>query len=176
MNIEIKQVTLDNLLQLQEISRQTFSEAFAATNSEENMVKYLQESFSAEKLMTELTNENSAFYFGIIGEKVVGYLKLNSGAAQTDLKDKDALEIERIYVLQEFHGKKVAQSLYKKAIEVATRRNARFIWLGVWEKNPRAIRFYRKNGFVEFDQHIFKLGEDEQTDILMKLELTPPAG
>lgn len=61
--------------------------------------------------------------------------------------------------------------MYEKAISIALQKNAEYIWLGVWEENPRAIRFYEKNGFLEFDKHIFKLGDDEQTDIMMKLEL-----
>ncbi len=79
-----------------------------------------------------------------------------------------ALEIERIYVLQEFHGQRVGQVLYEKAIELAQERGLDYIWLGVWEKNARALRFYEKNGFEPFDRHIFKLGDDEQTDIMVK--------
>ena len=97
--------------------------------------------------------------------------KINFGQSQTELQDDTALEIERIYVLKEFHGKKVGQVLYEKAIEIAKQKNAHYVWLGVWEENPRAISFYKKNGFVEFDKHIFKLGDDEQTDIMMKLKL-----
>jgi len=83
------------------------------------------------------------------------------------------MEIERIYVLKDFHGKNIGQLLFEKAIELATQKNANYIWLGVWEENPRAINFYKKNGFVEFDKHIFVLGDDEQTDIMMRLELKP---
>ena len=84
---------------------------------------------------------------------------------------REAYKIERIYVLKEFHGKKVGQILYDTAFEMAKQRCADYLWLGVWEENPRAINFYKKNGFVEFDKHIFKLGNDEQTDIMMKLQL-----
>ena len=86
-------------------------------------------------------------------------------------QNKSAVEIERIYVLPEFQGKDVGKQLYNKALEIAQQKNAEFMWLGVWEENPRAISFYKKNGFVEFDKHIFKLGDDEQTDIMMKLAL-----
>ena len=96
---------------------------------------------------------------------------MNFGQSQTELQDDKALEIERIYVLKEFHGKNVGQILYNKAIEIAKQNKADYVWLGVWEENPRAIAFYKKNGFVEFDKHIFKLGDDEQTDIMMKLKL-----
>lgn len=171
--IRIKKITLSDLSALQKMSRQTFSETFSAANTRENMRKYLEERFSEEKLTAELSNENSGFYFAILNGRVIGYLKINIGQAQTEIKDNTAVEIERIYVLHEFHGKKVGQVLYERAIQIAKEMNADYVWLGVWEANPRAIRFYQKNGFVEFDKHIFKLGDDEQTDIMMKLKLRP---
>jgi diamine N-acetyltransferase len=106
--------------------------------------------------------------FALIDHQVIGYLKLNYGQAQTELKDSKALEIERIYVLQTYQGKNVGQLLYTKAIEIAKQASVDYVWLGVWEENHRALRFYQKNGFVPFDKHVFKLGDDEQTDILMK--------
>jgi ribosomal protein S18 acetylase RimI-like enzyme len=169
--IEIKKVALSDIDQLQKIGRQTFYETFATGNTKENMTKYLDEGFSAEKLTTELNDHNSEFYFATLNDNVIGYLKLNFGQSQTELQDEKALEIERIYVLKDFHGKKVGQLLYDKAIEVAKEKKSDYVWLGVWEENPRAINFYKKNGFVEFDKHIFKLGNDEQIDIMMKLKL-----
>ncbi|MDM1138519.1 GNAT family N-acetyltransferase [Empedobacter sp. R132-2] len=169
--IEIIKITISNITELQRIGRQTFKETFADSNSEENMKSYLEEGFSLEKLTKEVNNENSEFYFAKIDNEVIGYLKVNFGESQTELKDNKALEIERIYVSKEFHGKNVGQLLYNKAIEVAEQKDSEYVWLGVWEQNPRAIRFYEKNGFVVFDKHIFKLGNDEQTDIMMKLKL-----
>jgi len=171
-NIEIKKATLTEIDQLKQIGRQTFYETFASGNTEENMQKYLDEGFSVDKLTTELSDKNAEFYFATYDKKVIGYLKLNFGQSQTELKDDKALEIERIYVLKEFHGKAVGQALYEKAIQIASQTKSDYVWLGVWEKNQRAINFYKKNGFVEFDKHIFKLGEDKQTDIMMKLKLT----
>ena len=169
--IEIKKIGLTDIEQLQIIGKQTFLETFADGNTKENMQKYLEEGFTANKLTSELTNPNSEFYFALLNNKVIGYLKINFGQAQTELKDQKALEIERIYVLKEFHGKKVGQILYQKAFDIAMQTSADYLWLGVWEENPRAINFYKKDGFVEFDKHIFKLGDDEQTDIMMKLRL-----
>jgi ribosomal protein S18 acetylase RimI-like enzyme len=169
--IEIKKVIIVDIEKLQNIGRQTFYETFAEANTEEDMQKYLNENFNTPRLKAELSNHNSEFYFASISKKVVGYLKINFGQAQTELKVNNALEIERIYVLKEFHGKQVGQVLYNKAMQVAKRHNVDFLWLGVWEENPRAIRFYKKNGFAEFDKHIFKLGNDEQIDIMMKLDL-----
>lgn len=171
-NIEIKRVTLDDILALQKIGRQTFFETFSNSNSEENMQEYLEEGFSVKKLTEELMSTDSKFYFAVYNEHVIGYLKLNYGASQTELKGAASLEIERIYVLQEYHGKKVGQILYEKAMQVADDKKVNYVWLGVWEENPRAIGFYKKNGFVAFDKHIFKLGDDEQSDIMMKKIIT----
>jgi predicted FMN-binding regulatory protein PaiB/ribosomal protein S18 acetylase RimI-like enzyme len=169
--INIREVTHKDIYHLQKIGRDTFFETFSGENTEENMQKYLDEGFSLEKLTAELNNPDSQFYFAELKNKVIGYLKLNFGPSQTELKDNKALEIERIYILKEFQGRRVGQLLYEKAIQTAIQADAEYVWLGVWENNPRAINFYKKNGFIEFDRHIFKLGDDEQTDLMMKLEI-----
>ncbi|BAV05999.1 Protein N-acetyltransferase, RimJ/RimL family [Filimonas lacunae] len=170
-NIIIKRVTLHDIEALQQIGRQTFAETFAPFNSAENMATYLEEGFAYDKLAAELQKENSEFYFAMLDNAVIGYLKLNTGDTQTELKEQGALEIERIYVQQEFHGKRVGQLLYDKAIAVAIEKQVQYVWLGVWEKNSRAIRFYQKNGFVAFDKHLFQLGNDVQTDFMMRKRL-----
>jgi diamine N-acetyltransferase len=170
--VKITVVSPSDLEQLQKIAISTFKEAFSIGNSEKNMKTYLETKFSLKQLAAELSDGNSSFYFAKHEDQIVGYLKLNFGRSQTELKDENALEIERIYVLKEFHGKKVGQLLYDKAIEVAHEKKVNYMWLGVWENNPRAIAFYRKNGFIEFDKHIFQFGHEEQTDIMMKMTLT----
>ena len=170
-NIKIQQINNSHIAALQQIGRQTFSETFAESNSAENMAKYQEEAYSFEKLTEELNNPNSFFYFAMLDEKVIGYLKINMGGSQTELKDNDAFEIERIYVLKDFHGKKVGQLLFDKAIAIAKAQQVAYVWLGVWEENKRAIEFYSKNGFIKFDQHVFVLGDEAQTDIMMKLKL-----
>ena len=169
--IEILKVSINDVESLQIISRDTFAQTFTEHNNPEDMEVYLNTSFAKEKLLRELNNPNAEFYFAKDGEKVVGYLKVNTGEAQTEQKDADAFEIERIYVDAAFLGKKVGQLLFNKAIEIANAKKAAYVWLGVWEENHRALAFYKKNGFVPFDKHIFKLGNDEQTDIMMKLAL-----
>ena len=170
-NIEIKKVQLLDLNKLQDIGRKTFIETFSEENTEEDMRKYLAEEFSNDKLTNELNNQYSEFYFAEFETNVIGYLKVNYAQAQTEIKDKNSLEIERIYVSKEYHGKKIGQILVDKALQIAKQNTLNYLWLGVWEKNTRAIHFYKKNGFIEFDKHIFKLGNDEQIDIMMKLEL-----
>jgi len=169
--VTIKRVLPSELLTLQAISRRTFSETFAADNTADNLNKYLEEELKLEKLSSEINNKDSAFYFAMVGEKIAGYLKINTGAAQTEPQEDKALEIERIYVLQEFQGEKIGQLLFETAVSIAGKMQAGYIWLGVWEKNIRAISFYEKNGFITFDKHLFRVGDDEQTDIMMKLNL-----
>lgn len=167
--IKITKVSLAQLVELQEIGRKTFAETFSSTNTEENMTTYLKEGFSEAKLTAELQNPESEFYFATLNEVVIGYLKVNFGQAQTEIQNQNAVEIERIYVKGDFHGKKVGQLLFERALAIAKNKKVDFVWLGVWEENHRAIQFYTKNGFVEFDQHIFLMGDEEQTDIMMKL-------
>jgi ribosomal protein S18 acetylase RimI-like enzyme len=170
-DITIKKVILTDLTALQQISKTTFVQTFAEHNSEVDMADYLETSYSLEKLTNELNNPFSEFYFACIHEQVVGYLKINTGTAQTEHKDLSAFEIERIYVDAAYLGKRVGQILFEKAIELAKEKKVSYVWLGVWEENHRALAFYKKNGFVPFDKHIFKLGKDAQTDIMMKLAI-----
>ncbi|MFM1930597.1 MAG: hypothetical protein RL387_1925, partial [Bacteroidota bacterium] len=110
--VHIHQIALQDIEQLQAIGRQTFSETFAQSNSADNMAKYLEEAYAHDKLSAELTDPNSLFYLASLNDEIIGYLKLNFGASQTELKDNSALEIERIYVAKAFHGQKVGQLLY----------------------------------------------------------------
>lgn len=166
--IKLSLATAEDYKVIQAIGKQTFQETFAASNSEEDTHKYLTENFSDTKVKEELSNEDSHFFIAWEDDVPIGYLKVNTGEAQTELQEPFALEIERIYVSASHHGKKIGQLLYDKAVEIAIQKNKKSIWLGVWEENPRAIRFYEKNGFVEFDRHIFKMGNDDQTDIMMR--------
>lgn len=169
--IEIKKAVLADLKIIQNISKQSFTETFAAINSPENMEKYLEESFNTTQLTSEISNPDSPFYIAFWEKEPVGYLKLNFGNAQTESIKDNAIEIQRIYVLQAFHGKKIGQILLDEAIKIVHQEAVEYIWLGVWEENHRAIRFYTKNGFITFDKHIFTLGNDQQTDLLMKLNM-----
>ncbi len=142
--VEIKKATLGDINQLQKIGRQTFQETFSESNSEENIKNYLEEGFSNEKLTAELNDPNSEFYFASLDNEVIGYLKINFGASQTELKDSKALEIERIYVSKEFHGKSVGQLLYGKAIQIAKQKKSDYVWLGVWKEIQEPSVFTRK--------------------------------
>jgi ribosomal protein S18 acetylase RimI-like enzyme len=169
--IQIRKATLNDISVLQKISIQTFTETFAAVNTPENINSYITEKLNIEQLSKELKHPSSEFFIAILNDEVVGYLKLNSGEAQTEPQDYNALEIHRIYVLQTYHGKNIGQQLLDFALQMGHHKQASYIWLGVWEENHRALKFYKKNGFIEFDKHIFLMGDDQQTDLLMQLKL-----
>ena len=174
--MHIRQLTLADLDQLQSISRTTFHETFAADNSEVDMAHYLEHNLSASRLAQELVNPESRFYFAEDDDgNALGYLKTNTGAAQSEPQDPQALEIERIYVLSAHHGQGVGAALYRQARHDAEQQGAPYLWLGVWEHNRSALQFYQKHGFTAFASHTFTLGSDAQTDILMKLDLVPSA-
>lgn len=170
--IEIRKATIADLETIQSISQKTFMETFAAMNTPENIDNYNQQSFNLEQLTSEINNPDSQYYLAFSESEAVGYLKINFGKAQTEEGKENSLEIQRIYVLQAFHGKKLGQLLVDKAIAVAQQTAVDYIWLGVWEENHRALQFYNKNGFVVFDKHIFTMGNDQQTDLLMQLKMT----
>ena len=169
--VTIEEVSVEDLKELQLIAKLTFIETYAEYNTPENLNDYLRANFNPKQLATELKNKESKFFFAIDEKEVVGYLKLNFGNAQTDLSDQNSLEIERIYVREDQQGKRIGQALYTKALIAAQKLKASFLWLGVWENNTRAIGFYEKMGFKAFDNHSFTFGNDEQNDILMKMEI-----
>ena len=169
--MQIRKLDITDLENLQKISIITFRETFEEVNTEEDMQKYLNENLNEEKLKSELENQNSEFYFAENNGEILGYLKLNFKDAQTEKVEENHFEIERIYVLKAFLGQKIGQILFDKAIEIGREKNLEYVWLGVWEENHRAIKFYEKNGFKVFGKHKFVLGKDVQTDLLMKLKI-----
>jgi ribosomal protein S18 acetylase RimI-like enzyme len=156
---------------LRQLAIDTFQDTFGSMNSPENMAQYVEKDLSEEKLCSELLNPASRTYFVLLDQVPIGYLKINVGAAQTESVPAGGLEIQRIYVQKEYLGSGIGRRLLEFAIETAQAEDYSFVWLAVWEKNLRAIRFYEKNGFEIFGSHIFQLGEDAQTDLMMRKEI-----
>ena len=169
--IIIRKATISDLEIIQKISKQTFLETFEEVNTPENMENYVRENFNSAKVALEINNPESVFYLATLDNETIAYFKLNFGNAQTEIYNAQSMEIHRIYVLKEFHGKKIGQLLLNEAIKIGQESGVDSIWLGVWEENHKAIQFYSKNDFVEFDKHTFTLGNDVQTDLLMELRI-----
>lgn len=167
----IKQCTAADIEQLMQICRRTFSETFSSQNTAENMQRYLDETYSAQRLAEELSCADSFTYIAYEGEIAVGYIKLNRGSAQTEAGFDNSLEIQRIYLISDVKGRGFGRQLAEFAQSKARQLGLDYIWLGVWEHNLPAIGFYERLGFRRFSQHTFVLGEDKQTDILMRKSL-----
>jgi ribosomal protein S18 acetylase RimI-like enzyme len=171
LSVATRQVTINDIDALLNLSRKTFFDAFAHLNNAADIEAYAANAFTKQKFEQELQNPDSRFYFAFVDDTVAGYIKLNYNAAQTELQDPTSVEIERIYILSDYQGKQIGKHLINFAIETAISQKLRYVWLGVWEHNHKALVFYKGRGFEQFGSHPFLLGNDEQTDILMKKEL-----
>ena len=171
MDIAFKQCTQADLFDLRALSRRTFRETFAADNTPAALQAHLDRAYALEKLRAELSNPYSQFWFLYEKGSLAGYLKLNEAPAQTELHDPVSLEIERIYVARAFQGHGLGCMLMARAIETAQARGKRYIWLGVWEKNKKARSFYQKHGFRKIGSHPFSVGDEVQTDDIMRKDL-----
>ncbi|MCE1252429.1 MAG: GNAT family N-acetyltransferase [Anaerolineae bacterium] len=171
MNITIRPCHDSDLKMLQKIGIETYDETFRAMNEPHIMDQYLAEAFNLARLREELANKSSYFYFLFVDEILAGYLKLNEAPAQSDINDPDALEIERIYVRKAFKGQGLGKYLMNYALDFARFKAKTYAWLGVWEKNSAAIAFYKKMGFVEAGGHSFRMGDEIQSDLVMKKQL-----
>lgn len=154
-----------------DLSRQTFYDTFAAQNSQENMDKFMNEQFSREKLIAEVGAPGNIFLLAMDGDTAMGYVRMRENNNPPELEGRQTIEIARIYAATAAIGKGVGKALMQKCIAIALELKKECIWLGVWEHNQRAIEFYARIGFEKFSTHVFLLGDDPQTDWLMKKEL-----
>lgn len=172
MELSLHRCTLEDLDQLVLISRTTFTEAFAEQNDPADFEHYLNTALTKKRMGSELTHPHATFYFVFKHNELVGFFKINDVEAQTDIFDATSYELERIYVLTHYQGQGIGDWIMEQVIRLAKEAEKRFIWLGVWEKNTAAIRFYEKKGFIKFGKHPYYIGKDKQMDWLMKLDLT----
>lgn len=169
MNITVREATVADAELIADLSRETFYETFIADNSKEDMDKFMNEQFTKEALMAEVGAAGNIFLLALESDEVLGYARLRDQNAD-DLTN--SIEIARIYAATKSIGKGVGKALMKQCIRAAKELNKQSIWLGVWEKNQRAIDFYTKFGFEKFGEHDFLLGNDLQRDWLMKKQLS----
>ena len=167
----IRPVDPSEVQSLAELGRRTFVATFASGNAPDDLAAYVERAFGIERLSAELAASDSRFFFAEVGEELAGYLKINTGDAQTDRIDGKTLEVERIYVDTGQQGRGVGKALLDFALEEAHRQGCDAVWLGVWENNAKAIAFYDRQGFAPFGKHDFVIGTDVQTDILMRRAL-----
>ena len=170
--ISIRLANINDVEALRDLSITTFWDTFSQANKKKYMDQYIAEAMSIGQLSKELNDDRNKFFLAYIDDSLVGYTKMRTIETPEELKSGNPIEIERIYVSKEYHSKKVGAALMDHSINYAINNNHDVIWLGVWEHNYKAVDFYKRWGFTLFGSHIFMLGPDAQTDVLMKRELT----
>lgn len=169
MHVEYRKCTAKDLEALVEISLKTFVDAFEKDNNPEDFRDYINVAFAEKTILEQLSNPNSSFYFLYLDQQLAGYYKLNEYDAQSELMADDIMELERIYVLSAFQNKGLGAFMLNEAIQIAINKKKKSLWLGVWQENNEAVRFYEKHGFVKFGTHPYYIGKDRQTDWLMQI-------
>jgi ribosomal protein S18 acetylase RimI-like enzyme len=170
-NLVIRHGTAADASVLAELGARTFSDTFAADNTPGDMAAYLASAFNPTQQAAELADPRCSFLIAEINEVAVGYAMLRSGNAPAGVSGNKTIELVRLYVLQESLGSGVGRDLMQSCIGEVKQRGYTTLWLGVWENNQRARAFYRKWNIHEVGTHVFQLGEDPQTDILMQLNI-----
>ncbi|WP_035467889.1 GNAT family N-acetyltransferase [Algoriphagus mannitolivorans] len=168
--ISIRKAHSSDLADLLHMARTAFLQAFTAGNKPENITAYLNEAFTLAQFEKEIAHPASTFFIAELEGEIIAYTKVNQVPAQTDIHDPESLEIARLYVLEEHLGSGLGKKLLDTAIEFAKQNQKKYLWLGVWEHNARAIRFYEKNGLRIFGSHPFPFGDEIQTDYLMRMD------
>jgi diamine N-acetyltransferase len=171
--IKIRQAVIEDAEMLAELSYKTFWDAFHAhpKNAPEDLADYMQKAFNLETIRKELAQAHSIFLVAEIENEPVGYAKIMLGSIEDGITAENPVELNRLYSKQEFLGKGIGARLMEECFRIAKENDCDVMWLGVWEFNPRAQAFYRKYGFREVGKHVFQLGSDAQTDLLMQKEI-----
>lgn len=171
MTLVIREATPADARLIADISQQTFYETFAPFNRQEDMHKFLNQQFTRGKLILEVGAKENIFLLAYIDDMIAGYVKLRDERVPPAMGNVQAMEVARLYAMTSMIGKGVGAQLMQCSIDIARQKEKDWIWLGVWEKNQRAIDFYTRWGFEKFDETDFLLGDDIQKDWLMKRHL-----
>ena len=171
--IQIRAATAADNVRLAELGARTFYDTFAADNTPEDMSAYLAGAFSPDKQAAELADPASRFLIAEIDGGAAGYARLKEGAPPSSISGARPIEIARLYACREWIGQGVGARLMQACLDEAARRGCDTIWLDVWERNPRAIAFYARWGFVQVGEQTFQLGSDLQHDLLMQRAVKP---
>ena len=172
----IRRARIDDARALSEIAEKTFRDTFGDANTLEDMALHCAASYSEKIQANEILDQAMLTLLSENQGGIVGFSQLRWGDTPDCVSARIPCEIQRLYVSANWHGKGVAHELMRTAIAAAVERQSDAIWLGVWERNRRAIAFYRKFDFVEVGEHEFRLGADPQRDVIMVRSLGSGTG
>jgi ribosomal protein S18 acetylase RimI-like enzyme len=172
--IAIRPATVADAPALAELAARTFTDTFAADNRPEDLSAFLAQTYGVEQQTAELSDPETTTLLAEAGGAAIGFAQLRPGRVPDCVGGPAPLELQRFYVDRRWHGRGVAQQLMRAVLGVASDRGGRTLWLGVWERNVRAIAYYAKSGFVDVGSHPFQLGGDLQTDRIMVRPLEAP--
>ncbi len=170
--VDVRVASVGDAPSLAALGRTLFEQTFGADNSVEDMRRYVTTAFTPARQREELADPDRAAWIAEIdGREPVGFALIRRRSVGDGVVGSLPVEIERIYVDRALHGGGVGRRLMEQCVTQARAWRADVLWLGVWERNPRAIAFYEKGGFRAVGSHTFMLGTDEQRDIVMALPL-----
>jgi ribosomal protein S18 acetylase RimI-like enzyme len=171
--MKIRYATIKDAEMLTELSYKTFFDAFHShpKNAPEDIADYMEKAFDLKTISAELLEEDSIFLIAELEDEAVGYAKVMVGSIEDEINASRPIELNRLYAKQEFIGKGIGRKLLDECVRIAVENDCDVMWLGVWEYNLRAKRFYEKSGFYEVGRHFFQLGSDRQIDLLMQKDL-----
>lgn len=167
-NVRIRAASEGDAAALARLAEEAFRETFAASNSAENMQRHCETSYGESLQLAEIRSPQLETWLVEGDGRLVAYAQLRRGSAPAAVNARQPIEIQRFYVRADAHGQGVARALMEHVLARAGQLFADVVWLGVWERNPRAIAFYRKWGFEVVGEHTFMLGDDPQRDLLMR--------
>jgi diamine N-acetyltransferase len=169
--IEIREATIHDIPTMREVAISSYTDTFAIHNTPENMEAFYADTYDLKKLQAEFHEPNTRLLLAFEGNNQVGFVRLRMSDEVENLIGKNTIELQRLYVLTSAQGKSVGRLLMEASMAYAKQGKYEWIWLGVWEKNFRAQRFYENWGFEKFSEHTFWMGDDPQVDWLLKKKL-----
>ena len=169
--LRIRQGTYDDAALLAKTGAETFVASFGAQNTPGNVAGHLAKAFGVEIQQGELSNPAATYLIAEQDGRIAGYAQVREGLTPACITGPSPVEVLRFYVVQDFHGTGIAQALMDACATEARRRGGRTLWLGVWDQNPRAIRFYTKWGYRDVGGQTFMLGDDPQQDRVLSMSL-----
>ncbi len=164
--VHIRRAKIADAALISRLGEVTFFDTFNGTCTDDDMKVFIEDYFNEKQACKELQDANDFYFIAFVDDIAAGYIRIKEEQSDVEvIRSKNGIELKRIYVLKEYHSKKIGAALMKFVLDFAVDKGYELLWLGVWEHNERAIQFYKKFGFEDTGfQHPFPIGNTPQTD------------